>query len=262
MNLEPYLYMAGHTLIFCLWSSLWPREFLKRRIEPVVGFRVYRLFYVAGTIFLFGNTILYLFQHSGETVRLWDFTAIPGYRYILYAIGTVGIFFFFGTFSLGASFWGLKNPPEEGGLKTGGYYKITRHPLYWSVFCLLFGHTLRLGTGLAVLWFVMLETYNVLGVLIFENPNLKRQYGTEWVAFRDRISTIPFLSLIRGKVKIEPGEFPWHLVAGAAIFAPIVIFFLHEWIVWLVYYLPPLGTVTEKFLSEWERVLGWPLLGG
>lgn len=256
MEFEPYLQMAGHTLLFCFWSSLWPRQFVKERLEPLVGFRTYRLFYVIGTVFLFGNTLLYLFQHSGQSAQLWNFTAIPGYRYILNTIGTIGIFFFFGTFSLGLSFWGLKNPPTEGGLQTGGYYKITRHPLYWSVFCLLLGHTLRLGSALAVLWFVLLETYNVFGVVVFENPGLKRQYGEEWVAFKNRVSTIPFLSLLRGDVKFEPGEFPTRRFVGAGVFAAIVIFFLHDVLIWLCYYLPPLGTVTEKVISEYQRIFG------
>lgn len=256
MNLEPYLYLTGHCLLFCFWSSFWPRRFVKARLEPVLGFRTYRTLYVIGTLVLFGNTLIYLVQHSGETVQLWNFTAVPGYRYILYAFGTLGIVFLSGILSLGPSFWGLADPPPEGGLLTTAYYKVSRHPLYWAVFFFMFGHVLRLGSGLAVLWLVILDVYNVLAVIYLENPGLEEKYGEEWRAFRDRISPIPFVSLLRGKVRIEKGELPTGRLIGAGVFTLFVVFWFHDVLVWLCYYLPPIGTVSEKVVSEWHRIFG------
>src|SRR5438093_1454955 len=154
-SFAPYFELSLQVLAFALWSSLWPRRFLKGRIEPRVGFRAYRLFYNAGTIILFCSSFAYLTQHSNETAELWDLHGYVWFLPLVYAIETLGVFFLSACSQLGLSFWGLANPPPDRGLQTTGFYKITRHPLYWSVFCLLFGHMLVLGSALAVLYFVL-----------------------------------------------------------------------------------------------------------
>ncbi len=253
---SPYFYLFLHVLGFSLWSSFWPREFVKKRLEPKLGYRAYRLLYNAGTIFLFGASILYLFQRSGETVQLWYLRDRVWFKPLLYSIGTAGIFFLYGVSQLGASFWGFKKPPAASDAQVRGYYKITRHPLYVSVFCFLLGHTLVLGSGLAVFYFFAMELYNVLGVIFLEDPNLIRRYGESYRDYQKTVSVIPFLSILQGKIKLTRSDLPPRVFVGVALCTAFVILIHRPVIVFLVYYLPPLGHVTEKFLSEWRRVFG------
>ncbi|MET0390427.1 MAG: NnrU family protein, partial [Polyangiales bacterium] len=139
---------------------------------------------------------------------------------------------------LGLSFWGLTNPPPDKGLQTRGFYKITRHPLYWSVFCLLFAHMLVFGSTLAVLYFVLMETYNVVGVIVFENRGLAKHYGAALTEFHKQTSTLPFKALVQGRVKLDPGELPRGAIVWAIAFT-IVIAAVHEPLLARVMYTVP-----------------------
>ena len=218
MTTSPYLILTAYVLIFAAWSSFWPRKAIKSRIEPILGFRAYRLLYNAGTILLFGLSFAYLAQHSSETERLWNFQRFRWFKPLIYVTQGLGVFFLSASTQLGLSFWGLTNPGPDTGLQTNGFYKITRHPLYWSVFCLLFGHLLVFGSGLALLYFVLMELYNVVGVVVFENRALAKSYGDAFTAFHARTSTLPFKSLLFGKVRWEQGELP-----KAALFSSVVL---------------------------------------
>jgi uncharacterized membrane protein len=222
MPSSPYVVLTMHVLAFGFWSSFWPRRAIKRLLEPRVGFRVYRIFYNIGTIGLFCMSFGYMVQHSAETRILWNLHGYVWFRPLIYAINCLGVFFLAATRHLGLSFWGLKNPPPDGGLQTTGFYKITRHPLYWSVFCLLFAHMLVFGSGLAVLYFFWMELYNVVGVIVFENRGLARHYGPALTEFHARTSTLPFLAIVQGRVKLKPGELPRSVWLGALLFTVVV----------------------------------------
>lgn len=241
--MSPYLGMLLHVLMFAFWSSFWPRPAIKGRIEPKVGFMAYRLFYNAGTIFLFGATFLYLQHRSHETVQLWQVRHLPWFKPFLYVLEGLGVFFLSACVHLGLSFWGLRPPGPDQGLQTGGFYKITRHPLYWSVFCLLFGHMLVLGSGLAVLFFVAMEAYNILGVIMFENRGLARTYGEPFEAYKRRVSTVPFLSILRGRVRLSRGDISAARLAGTALFTATVGLLHGPVILPLFAHLPDLGQI-------------------
>jgi len=218
----PYLELTLHVIAFAIWSSFWPRPAIKGRLEPKLGFRAYRILYNLGTIALFCASFAYLAQHSRETAQLWNLRGYAWFRPLIYVIEGFGVFFLAACSQLGLSFWGLVDPPPDRGLQTGGYYKITRHPLYWSVFCLLFGHMLVFGSALAVLYFALMEAYNVAGVIAFENRALARRYGEAFAAFHARSSTVPFKSLLQGKLRLDPGELPRGAIAGSVAFTALV----------------------------------------
>jgi uncharacterized membrane protein len=227
MTTSPYLILTTYVLSFAAWSSFWPRNAVKSRIEPMLGFRAYRIIYNVGTILLFGLSFAYLTQHSSETVRFWSLKRFQWFKPLIYATQGLGVFFLSASTQLGLSFWGLTNPGPDTGLQTNGFYKITRHPLYWSVFFLLFGHLLVFGSGLAVLYFVLMELYNVAGVIVFENRALAKNYGDAFTAFHARTSTLPFKSLLLGKVRWEPGEPPKAALLSSVVFT-LVLALLHD----------------------------------
>lgn len=228
---SPYLEMTLRVCAFALWSSLWPRRALKSRLEPIVGFRAYRIFYNLGTIGLLVWAYAFLIYRSPETPELWNLRGYVWFKPLIYLIEGLGVFFLTAVVQFGLSFWGLKNEPKTNGLHTGGFYKITRHPLYWSVFCLFFGHMLVMGTALSVLFFVLMELYNVVGVIALENRALARRFGQGFVEFRARTSTVPFASLLAGRVKLVRGELPLRWIIGAVLFTCVVATLHDSWIV-------------------------------
>lgn len=222
MSSFPYLELTLRVLLFAGWSSFWPRQFVKKRLESRVGYRAYRLTYNAGTIFLLSWSLVYLYDRSHETVQLWDLHGYAWFLPLVYLIEGTGVFFLAACTQLGLHFWGFTKPPERYTLQTGGLYKVTRHPLYWSVFCFLFGHVLALGSGLALLYFVLLEAYNVLGVVFLENRALAKQLGEEFAEFHRRTSAVPFRALVQRKVRVERLSHPLRLVLAAIIFTAAV----------------------------------------
>lgn len=240
MSLSPYAELIATVIAFALWSSFWPRAAIKHLLEPKVGFRVYRSFYNTGTIALFCLSFACLAQRSAETPQLWSLHPYPWFRPLIYAIHGLGVFFLSACLQLGPSFWGLSKPPPETGLQTGGFYKITRHPLYWSVFCLLLGHTLVFGSVLGVLYFVSMELYNVVGVIAFENRALARRYGRALSAFHAQTSTVPFKSLLLGQARLERGELPRGAIVGSVAFTILAVWLHDPVLVRLMHTLPAL----------------------
>lgn len=253
MTLEPYLIMAAHVAGFAFWSSFWPRRFVKERLEPALGFRAYRLLYNAGTIFLFGAVLLYLFQNSARTVQLWNWRGEPWLTPLVMVLLGISVFFLGSVPPHGKSFWGFAEPDPDAideGLQVRGYYKITRHPMYWSIFFLLLGHVLVLGSGLALVCFAALELYNVLGVIFFENPELERRYGESFRDYRRKISTIPFLSVIEERVSLTREDIPPGTLAGLAMFYLVLLAIHDPVIVFLIYELPTIGNLIPWFAER------------
>jgi uncharacterized membrane protein len=204
---------------------------LKSRIEPLVGFKAYRMFYNLGTIGLLVWAYAFLVYRSPETPVLWNLHGYVWFKPLIYLIEGFGVFFLTALVQFGLSFWGLKNAPQTLTLHTNGFYKITRHPLYWSVFCLFFGHMLAMGTALSVLFFVLMELYNVVGVIALENRALARQFGDAFVEFRARTSSVPFVSLIEGRVRLARGDLPLRWIVGSVVFTCVVALLHDSWIV-------------------------------
>jgi uncharacterized membrane protein len=222
-----YLELTARVALFAFWSSFWPRQLIKRRLETLLGFRAYRVLYNLGTILLLGWSFAFLSQHSRETVQLWDLHGRAWFLPLIYLIEGAGVFFLAACTQLGLSFWGLRVPSSDGTLQRGGFYKITRHPLYWSVFCFLFGHLLALGSGLAVLYFVLLEVYNLVGVVVFENRALSKHFGREFTSFHAQTSALPFKAIVQGKARLRKSEIPVQLLLGAAAFT-VLVALLHD----------------------------------
>lgn len=229
MDYTPYLELSWRVLAFAFWSSFWPRRAVKSRLEPLVGFRAYRIFYNIGTMALLSWSYAYLVYKSPETIRLWDLRGYIWFKPLIYLISGLCIFFLTSLVQFGLPFWGLKKPPRNMQLHTSGFYKITRHPLYWAVFCLFFGHTLIMGTSLAVLYFALMELYNVVGVIALENRALERDFGPAFHDFHARTSTLPFKSLIDGRSRLTRAELPLRWLAGAAA-VTLVVALLHDFV--------------------------------
>lgn len=245
MSTAPYLEMTLRVCVFAFWSSFWPRRLVKSRLEPLLGFKAYRFLYNIGTIALLVWAYAFLVYRSPETQVLWNLHEYAWFKPLIYLIEGMGVFFLTALLQFGLSFWGLKDAPAVPELHTVGFYKITRHPLYWSVFCLFFGHMLVMGTTLSVLFFCMMELYNVVGVIALENRALARQFGHAFADFREQSSSIPFASLLTGRVKLLPGELPLRWVFGSCVFTLIVAMLHDAWLVRPITLLRPILDATR-----------------
>ncbi|MCW5829756.1 MAG: DUF1295 domain-containing protein [Deltaproteobacteria bacterium] len=247
--MNPYLGMALHVLGFSVWSSLWPRPFIKSRLEPLMGWVGYRFFYNFGVIFLFGASILYLVQKGPETAQLWNFRGEPWFKPLIYILMGLVMFFLAGVAPMGRSFWGLGRPPEKFTLIQSGMYRITRHPLYVAVFLCLVAKTLVFGNAAALIWSVGLLAYNIIGVWVFETPSVRAQWGEEFDTYQKRVHWFPFVSILMGKEKFVWDEMPRRAFAVLAI-CYLGIVLLHDTLVWLTHILPRLGYVTGWFADK------------
>ncbi len=249
-DMNVHLGMLLHVAGFAFWSSFWPREFVRRRIEPHVGFVAYRLFYVFGVIFLFGASVLYLAQKNPEAVPLWNFHGRPWFKPLLYTLMGLCTVFLCGVAPMGPSFWGLGRPPAEMRLLTTGIYRVTRHPLYVSVFFFLLAKTLVFGSSIALIWSLGLLVYNVLGVWFFENPAARSKFGAAFDGYRDGTHWLPFWSILEGEQKFVASEFP---APGCGVLLAVYLafaFWLHDVAVYLTYELPRLGHVLRWFAGR------------
>jgi len=248
-DLNPHLGMFLHVLGFAVWSSLWPRNFLKDRLEPVMGWVGYRFFYNFGVIFLLGASVLYLAQKNPESIILWDFRGEAWFRPLIQVLMGLCVLFLYAVIPMGLSFWGLWKPPEHFELLQTGIYRVTRHPLYVAVFFMLVAKTLVFGSVLALIWSGGMLLYNILGVWFLETPSARKQWGAPFEAYEKRVSWVPFLSIIQGKEKLVWSEFSWKAVAGLAG-TYCLLFFAHPILVKLIYTLPRLGYVTQWFADR------------
>ncbi len=244
--MNPYLGMFLHVLAFSVWSSFWPRAFIKDRLEPVMGWVGYRFFYVFGVIFLLGASVLYLAQKNPESIILWNFRGEPWFRPLIEVLMGGCVLFLYAVVPMGPSFWGLWKPPAKFELLQTGIYRVTRHPLYVSVFFMLLAKTLVFGSVIALIWSVGLLVYNVLGVWYLETPSVRAHWGAEFEAYEKRVHWFPFLSIIQGKEKLVWSEFSWKVLAGlAGVY--LFLLFAHPVTVKLIYTLPRLGYVIQWF---------------
>jgi len=238
--------MLLHVAAFAFWSSFWPRDFVKKRLEPVMGWVGYRFFYNFGVIFLLGASILYLAQKNPESIILWNLRGEPWFRPLIYILMALCVFFLYAVVPMGLSFWGLWKPPEKFELLQTGIYRVTRHPLYVAVFFMLLAKTLVFGTLIAVIWSVGLLAYNVLGVWYLETPSVRAHWGREFEEYEKRVHWFPFLSILQGREKFAWSEFsPAGWIGLALTYLGLIA--LHPLLVKLVYDLPRLGYVTQWF---------------
>ncbi|MBS2028484.1 MAG: isoprenylcysteine carboxylmethyltransferase family protein [Deltaproteobacteria bacterium] len=242
--MNPHLGMLLHVLAFSFWSSFWPRRFVKARLEPVTGWVAYRFFYVVGTVFLLGASVVYLAQRSPDGIVLWDLHSRAWFRPMIEVLFGLCVFFLYAAVPMGPSFFGLAKPPPKFFVLQSGIYRITRHPLYVAVFLMLVAKLLVFGTTVALIWSAGLFAYNVLGAMFLETPSARKHFGPEFDEYRARVHWFPFLSILRGKEKLVPSEFSGR---GLAVLAGMYLALLvgHPLLVRLTYGLPRLGNVSQ-----------------
>jgi protein-S-isoprenylcysteine O-methyltransferase Ste14 len=78
------------------------------------------------------------------------------------------------------------DPPQR--LVTTGPYRFSRNPMYVGVVTILIGWCTLWNSRALIIYAVLLAIGFHLRVLLFEEPWAARQFGTEWQAYRARVS--------------------------------------------------------------------------
>jgi protein-S-isoprenylcysteine O-methyltransferase Ste14 len=78
------------------------------------------------------------------------------------------------------------DPPRR--LVTTGPYRFSRNPMYVGVVTILIGWCTLWNSRALIIYAVLLAIGFHLRVLLFEEPWAARQFGTEWQAYRARVS--------------------------------------------------------------------------
>jgi protein-S-isoprenylcysteine O-methyltransferase Ste14 len=77
------------------------------------------------------------------------------------------------------------DPPKE--LVAVGFYRYVRNPMYVGILLLLTGHFLWFGTWSLLIYIVVAFVIIHLFVILYEEPTLKRKFGTSYKAYMKRV---------------------------------------------------------------------------
>jgi protein-S-isoprenylcysteine O-methyltransferase Ste14 len=77
------------------------------------------------------------------------------------------------------------DPPKK--LVVVGPYRVVRNPMYWSVFSVMAGEALLFRSARIVLWAAAFLLSAVLFVVVYEEPALRRKFGSEYEDYCRRV---------------------------------------------------------------------------
>ena len=78
------------------------------------------------------------------------------------------------------------DPPKR--LVIVGLYRLVRNPMYVAVLTILVGWSLLYRSWLLLAYAIVVTTAFHFRVVLYEEPWLKRQFGTDWDAYAARVS--------------------------------------------------------------------------
>ncbi len=114
---------------------------------------------------------------------------------------------------------------ESAGLKAGavGVLKVTRHPVMWGVALWALSHLLANGHVAAVIFFGSLAFLAIAGAShIDKNRQTQRQPG--WDQYREVTSHVPMLAILKGKTRVERGEYRWwQILLSVALYLGFIV---------------------------------------
>ncbi|MDO8860321.1 NnrU family protein [Haliea sp. E1-2-M8] len=126
-----------------------------------------------------------------------------------------------------------KNPTSVGMASAvrqeiAGIFRITRHPVQWAFLLWAIAHVLANGDVATLILAGTIGLVSGLGMLAID-ARRRRAPDTDWQAFYQSTSMIPFAALIAGRARLALGDLNWvAFAAGLALYA--AFYLLHGWI--------------------------------
>ena len=84
------------------------------------------------------------------------------------------------------------DPPKK--LVVSGPYRFTRNPMYVAVLCVVFGEAVLFASGRLLAYGVLILTAFHAFVVLYEEPTLRRQFGSSYKAYCSRVPRWFFLT--------------------------------------------------------------------
>jgi uncharacterized membrane protein len=107
-----------------------------------------------------------------------------------------------------------------------GVLKITRHPVMWGMALFAFCHILANGHVAALIFFGSIGFLAIAGAVHIDK-NKQAEENEDWGAYFKLTSHIPLGAIIKGRIKVERGEYKWWQIAlTAGLYALFLM--LHE----------------------------------
>lgn len=103
-----------------------------------------------------------------------------------------------------------------------GVLRITRHPFLWGVGLWSAGHLLVNGDLISLILFGAMGGLAIGGAASIDAKR-RRTHGEAWAAFEARSSFVPFAAILSGRQSLRPGEFVLPLLAGAGVYAALLM---------------------------------------
>jgi len=208
-----------------LWAVLWVGTHLgisstrlRSRLISLVGAEPYRGVYSLVAFATLGPLIYEFAYHKHSGPLLWYLRATPEAR------GVTWLLMFLAFIFLAAS---LINPaPSSIGAASQntprGLQKLTRHPglVAFSLFGI--GHLLMNGWAGDVIFFGAFPVLGIAGGLTQDQRKL-RELGDSYRQFMDATSFFPFLALLSGRQKWQPGDMPWIVIVVGIVVAAVTV---------------------------------------
>lgn len=131
---------------------------------------------VPGTVAVF---VPYRILTSSGPLRLRDVGILHGLGLVPIVLG--GVVYLWCIWDFGYRGRGTPapiDPPKE--LVVGGPYRVTRNPMYVTVLCVVLGESVLFGSRGLLLYAVVLLAAFHLFVVFYEEPTLRRRFGSSY----------------------------------------------------------------------------------
>ena len=203
----------GATHIALSSVSLRPRLIARLGQGPFLG--IYSLIALATFVPLV--TVYLRDLHGGA--QLWDLHQVPGLRTVCMWLSGASV-----MFSVASLFQSNPNSMGSGEApKAYGLTRITRHPLFMPFAALAAFHLLMHGYANDVAFFGGMLIYTIVGCA-HQDARKRKFEGSDYAAYLDETSLVPFAAIASGRTKFVASELPW---VGLAIGAAAATGFYH-----------------------------------
>jgi uncharacterized membrane protein len=104
-----------------------------------------------------------------------------------------------------------------------GIQKVTRHPIQWAIALWAALHVAANGDLASVIFFGGILILSLAGMVHME-ARKRAEPGEAWSSFAERSSFIPFAAILKGHVRLSPGEIGWSRIAAGIILYLVFLF--------------------------------------
>ena len=104
-----------------------------------------------------------------------------------------------------------------------GVLKITRHPVMWGTALFAFCHMLASGHVAALIFFGSIAFLAIAGANHVDNNKRSNEKG-DWDAYMQATSFVPLVAIIKGRTRVERGEYKkWQMALTAALYVGLLM---------------------------------------